>query len=163
VAALVATGLMLRHRSREGERRAVLVLGGGATIAALIVALSLPVYRSRPDPLVVNVGASATPPRTAPLPAAGPAPAGGGPAGRVRALVNDKEARRRFVSAVSNAMALSPWDGVVLDFENLDATVRNAYPGLVAHLAEALRRRRVLVTVPAFTDPDSDDAAPFDL
>src|SRR5438876_770983 len=79
VAALVATGLMLRHRSREGERRAVLVLGGGATIAALIVALSLPVYRSRPDPLVVNVGASATPPGTAPLPAAGPAPAGGGP------------------------------------------------------------------------------------
>src|SRR2546421_10005769 len=82
VAALVATGLLLRHRSRQGERHAVLVLGGGATIAALLVALSLPVYRSRPDPLLVNVGASATPPGTAPLPAAGPAPAGGGPAGR---------------------------------------------------------------------------------
>src|SRR5947208_2928912 len=83
--------------------------------------------------------------------------------GRVRALVNDKEARRRFVSAVSSAMARSPWDGVVLDFENLDQTVRDGYPGLVAHLAEALRLRRVLVTVPAFTDPDRDDAAPFDL
>src|SRR5207302_4030959 len=58
VAALVATGLLLRHRSRRGGRHAVLVLGGGATIAALLVALSLPVYRSRPDPLVVNVGAS---------------------------------------------------------------------------------------------------------
>jgi len=67
------------------------------------------------------------------------------------------------VSAVSNAMALSQWDGVVLDFENLDATVRDRYPSLVAHLADALRRRRVLVTVPAFTDANSDDAAPYDL
>src|SRR5881397_1525350 len=74
VAALVATVLMLRHRSREGERRAVLVLGGGATVAALLVALSLPVYRSRPAPLVVNVGASAQPPATAPQPGAGQPP-----------------------------------------------------------------------------------------
>ncbi|HYT39751.1 MAG TPA: glycosyltransferase, partial [Acidimicrobiia bacterium] len=83
--------------------------------------------------------------------------------GRVRTLVNDTAARRRFVSAVSSAMARFPWDGVVLDFENLDGAVRDGYPTLVAHLADALRRRRVLVTVPAFTDPDSDDAAPFDL
>jgi len=262
VAALVATGLMLRHRSREGERRAVLVLGGGATVAALLVALSLPVYRSRPDPLVVNVGASAQPPvsgpaagsppggaagaggatsTTRPAAPAGPGTPGAGPAagavevlgfaasdyddtaagidrdvaglstlavtgatlgahpgtveirpvgdglvrahlagaegllvisnydgkdwngGRVKALVNDKEARRRFVSAVSSAMARSPWDGVVLDFENLDGSVRATLPGLVGHLAEALRRRRVLVTVPAFTDPASEEAAPFDL
>src|SRR5581483_8694965 len=47
---------LLRHRSRQGERRAVLVLGSGATVAALIFALSLPVYRRRPDPLIVNVG-----------------------------------------------------------------------------------------------------------
>ncbi|HEV7534985.1 MAG TPA: polysaccharide deacetylase family protein, partial [Acidimicrobiia bacterium] len=256
VAALVATGLMLRHRSRQGERRAVLVLGSGATVAALIVALTLPVYRSRPDPLVVNVGASAQPPATAPAPGnAGPVagqgsppttrPAAGAPGsppaaralevlgfaasdyddtaagidrdvaglsslavtgatlgphpgsveirpvddglvrahlagaegllvisnydgkdwngGRVRALANDKEARRRFVSAVSSAMARSPWDGVVLDFENLDGSVRSGLPGLVGHLAEALGRRRVLVTVPAFTDPDSEEAVPFDL
>src|SRR5439155_25755853 len=83
VAALVATVLMLRHRSREGERRAVLVLGGGATVAALLVALSLPVYRSRPDPLVVNVGASAQPPATAPQPGAGQ-PAGSGPTSTTR-------------------------------------------------------------------------------
>ncbi|HVW32848.1 MAG TPA: glycosyltransferase [Acidimicrobiia bacterium] len=236
VAALVATGLLLRHRSRAGERRAVVVLGGGATVAALIVALSLPVYRSRPDPLVVNVGAAPLTVPTAPdrAPAGRPS-AGGGevlgfaasdyddtPAGidrdvaglstlavtgatlgahpgsleirpvtdglvrahlagaegllvisnydgkdwnggRVRRLVDDKAARRRFVSAVSSAMARNPWDGVVLDFENLDGGVRRDYPGLVAHLAEALRRRRVLVTVPAFTDPGGDDAAPFDL
>src|SRR5437868_13787865 len=80
VAALVATGLMLRHRSRQGERRAVLVLGSGATVAALIVALTLPVYRSRPDPLVVNVGASAQPPATAPAPRdAGPVAGHGSP------------------------------------------------------------------------------------
>ena len=41
--------------------------------------------------------------------------------------------------------------------------MRDAYPTLVSHLAEALGRRRVLVAVPAFTDPASDDAAPFDL
>jgi len=262
VAALVATGLLLRHRSRQGERRAVLVLGSGATIAAVLVALSLPVYRSRPDPLIVNIGASAdqaaaraadstttTRPLT-PVTSAGgagavgvvgaagtgkPAAAGGQEVlgfaasdyddtaagidrdvaglstlavtgatlgahpgtvevrpvidglvrahlagaegllvisnydgkdwngGRVRALVSDKEARRRFVSAVSGAMARAPWDGVVLDFENLDASVRDPLATLVGHLAEALRRRRVLVTVPAFTDPDGDDAAPFDL
>ena len=251
VAALVATGLLLRHRSRQGERHAVLVLGGGATIAALLVALSLPVYRSRPDPLIVNVGASTqptvttrpagSPPTTAPRATAtglgAPAPDGARaqevlgfaasdyddtPAGvdrdvaglstlavtgatlgshpgtvevrpvsdglvrahlagaegllvisnydgkdwnggRVRALLADKEARRRFVSAVSDAMARDPWDGVVLDFENLDGSVRDDFPTLVGHLAEALRRRRLLVTVPAFTDPNSDDAAPFDL
>src|SRR3954453_1491442 len=66
VAALVATGMLLRHRSRRGERHAVLVLGSGATVAALLVALSLPVYRSRPDPLVVNVAASAAQPRNGP-------------------------------------------------------------------------------------------------
>ena len=239
VAALVATGLLLRHRSRQGERRAVLVLGGGATIAALLVALSLPVYRSRPAPLLVNVGTTTTTGRPAappPAPAGAPAGATNGVevlgfaasdydettaavdrdvaglstlavtgatlgshsgsievrpvtdglvrahlagaegllvisnydghdwnGGRVRALLNDKEARRRFVSAVSGAMARSPWDGVVLDFENLDPEVRDAYPSLVAHLAEALRRRRVLVAVPAFTDPASEDAVPFDL
>src|SRR5581483_3796762 len=258
VAALVATGLLLRHRSRQGERRAVLVLGTGATIAAVLVALSLPVYRSRPDPLIVNIEASAdraadstttTRPLT-PVTSAGgagavgmvgmagtgkPVAAGGQEVlgfaasdyddtaagidrdvaglstlavtgatlgshpgtvevrpvtdglvrahlagaegllvisnydgkdwngGRVRALVSDKEARRRFVSAVSGAMARAPWDGVVLDFENLDASVRDPLATLVGHLAEALRRRRVLVTVPAFTDPDGDDAAPFDL
>src|SRR5262245_28630387 len=75
VAALVATWLLLRHRSRRGERHAVLVLGSGATVAALLVALSLPVYRSRPDPLVVNVAASGsqsgptTTTRKAPVPA----------------------------------------------------------------------------------------------
>src|SRR2546421_11695294 len=222
VAALVATVLMLRHRSRQGERRAVLVLGSGATVAALLMALSLPVYRSRPDPLVVNVGASGQSPVTTPLPGGGPsghgststtrpagsadpAPPGGVPApnthevlgfaasdyddtaagidrdvnglstlavtgatlgshpgtveiaqvgdglvrahlagaegllvisnydgkewnaGRVRSLVNNKEARRRFVSAVSSAMARTPWDGVVLDFENLDGGVRSGY------------------------------------
>src|SRR5579884_3328661 len=58
VAALVATWLMLRNRSRQGERRAVLVLGSGATIVAVLVALSLPVYRSRPDPLIVNIGST---------------------------------------------------------------------------------------------------------
>src|SRR5581483_5392282 len=186
VAALVATGLLLRHRSRQGERRAVLVLGTGATIAAVLVALSLPVYRSRPDPLIVNIEASAdqaaaraadstttTRPPT-PVTSAGGAGAEGllvisnydgkdWNGGRVRALVSDKEARRRFVSAVSGAMARAPWDGVVLDFENLDASVRDPLATLVGHLAEALRRRRVLVTVPAFTDPDGDDAAPFDL
>jgi len=201
VAALVATGLLLRKRSRRGERHAVLVLGSGATIAALLVALSLPVYRSRPDPLVVNVGASldeahptataTTGPRAVP---AGPGKADPGPAGglevlgfaasdyddtgaavdrdvndlstlavtgatlgrsagtveirpvtdglvrahlagaegllvisnydgkdwnagRVKALVNDKEAKRRFVSAVTSAMARrrprasGPWPG----------------------------------------------------
>ena len=254
VAALLATWLLLRHRSRRGERHAVLVLGSGATIAALLVALSLPVYRSRPDPLVVNVGAAANQTATAPAPPRGgstttsrPATAPVGPggsafrpasglevlgfaasdyddtaagidrdvnalstlavtgatlgshpgtvevrpvsdglvrahlagaegllvisnydgrdwnSGRVRTLINDKAARRRFVSAVSSAMARFPWDGVVLDFENLDGSVRDGYPSLVAHLAEALRRRRVLVTVPAFTDPGSDDAAPYDL
>src|SRR5581483_4414719 len=262
VAALVATGLLLRHRSRQGERRAVLVLGTGATIAAVLVALSLPVYRSRPDPLIVNNEASAdqaaaraadstttTRPLT-PVTSAGgagavgmvgmagtgkPVAAGGQEVlgfaasdyddtatgidrdvaglstlavtgatlgshpgtveirpvtdglvrahlagaegllvisnydgkdwngGRVRALVTDKEARRRFVSAVSGAMARAPWDGVVLDFENLDGSVRDPLTSLVGHLAEALRGRRVLVTVPAFTDPDSDDASPFDL
>jgi peptidoglycan-N-acetylglucosamine deacetylase len=256
VAALVATGLLLRHRSHRGERHAVLVLGGGATIAALLVALSLPVYRSRPAPLIVNVGAAGEQPATtqpgrpttttrpATVPAASPGPrppgaAGPGGAGRevlgfaasdyddtaagvdrdigglstlavtgatlgahpgtvevrpvsdglvrahlagadglfvisnydgkdwnggrVRALLNDKEARRRFVSAVSDAMARAPWDGVVLDFENLDGSVRDSFATLVGHLSEALRRRRVLVTVPGFTDPQSDDAAPFDL
>jgi peptidoglycan/xylan/chitin deacetylase (PgdA/CDA1 family) len=239
VAALGATAFLLRHRSRRGERHAVLVLGGGATIAALLVAVSLPVYRSRPAPLLVNVGTTTTTGRPAAPPAA-PAGAQAGTTGgtevlgfaasdydettaavdrdvaglstlavtgatlgshpgsvevrpvsdglvrahlagaegllvisnydghdwnggRVRALLNDKEARRRFVSAVSSAMARSPWDGVVLDFENLDPEVRDGYPTLVAHLAEALRRRRVLVAVPAFTDPGSEDAAPFDL
>ena len=56
--------------------------------------------------------------------------------GRVRALLADKEARRRFVSAVSDAMARDPWDGVVLDFENLDGSVRDDFPTLVGHLAE---------------------------
>ncbi|MCA1845190.1 MAG: polysaccharide deacetylase family protein [Actinobacteria bacterium] len=245
VAALVATWSLLRHRSRRGERHAVLVLGSGATIAALLVALSLPVYRSRPDPLVVNVAASggeSGPPATSrptKVPAgpgvADPGPAGGlevlgfaasdyddtaagidrdvaglstlavtgatlgshpgslevrpvsdglvrahlaGAAGllvvsnydgkdwntgRVKALVNDRRARRRFLSAVSSTMARSPWDGVVLDFENLDGTVRESFAGLVKNLADVLRRRRVLVAVPAFTDPDSDEAAPFDL
>jgi peptidoglycan/xylan/chitin deacetylase (PgdA/CDA1 family)/GT2 family glycosyltransferase len=234
VAALVATGMLLRHRSRRGERHAVLVLGGGATIAAVIVALSLPVYRSRPAPLVVRRGEGRLTVPTGPA-AVAPNPAGGTevlgfaasdyddtPAGidrdvaglstlavtgatlgshpgtveirpvgdglvrahlagasgllvisnydgrdwnggRVRALVRDKAARDRFVSAVSSAMARTPWDGVVLDFENLDDTVRDAYPTLVTHLAEALGRRRVLVTVPAFTDAASDDAAPYDL
>src|SRR5581483_1510 len=68
VAALVATRLLLRHRSRRGERHAILALGSGATIAALLVALSLPVYRSRPDPLVVNVGTEAAPARPATRP-----------------------------------------------------------------------------------------------
>src|SRR3954453_19588172 len=87
VAALVATGMLLRHRSRRGERHAVLVLGSGATVAALLVALSLPVYRSRPDPLVVNVAASgdqSSPPTTGrpvtvppPGSTADPGPAGG--------------------------------------------------------------------------------------
>src|SRR3954451_2581268 len=81
VAALVATGLLLRHRSRRGERHAVLVLGSGATIAALLVALSLPVYRSRPDPLVVNVGASAAQPRNGPPTTTGPVGAPTGPPG----------------------------------------------------------------------------------
>ncbi|HEV7685294.1 MAG TPA: hypothetical protein VGQ80_01920, partial [Acidimicrobiia bacterium] len=76
VAALVATGLLLRHRSRRGERHAVLVLGGGATIAALIVALSLPVYRSRPAPLVVNRGEGRLTVPTGPA-AVAPNPAGG--------------------------------------------------------------------------------------
>jgi len=261
VAALVATGLLLRQRSRQGERRAVLALGSGATIAAVLVALSLPVYRSRPDPLIVNIGAAGdqaaaaraagstttTRPLTPVTSAVGPRSVAGAPGaaqaagtggqevlgfaasdyddtatgidrdvaglstlavtgatlgshpgtvevrpvtdglvrahlagaegllvisnydgkdwngGRVRALVTDKEARRRFVSAVSGAMARAPWDGVVLDFENLDGSVRDPLTSLVGHLAEALRGRRVLVTVPAFTDPDSDDAAPFDL
>jgi peptidoglycan/xylan/chitin deacetylase (PgdA/CDA1 family) len=245
VAALVATGLLLRHRSRRGERHAVLVLGSGATVAALLVALSLPVYRSRPDPLVVNVRAAdveASPPTTgrpvtvpSRVGAADPGPAGGSEvlgfaasdyddtaagidrdvaglstlavtgatlgahagtvevrpvtdglvrahlagaagllvisnfdghdwnAGRVRTLVGDRRARRQFISAVTSTMARAPWDGVVLDFENLDGSVRESLAGLVNHLAEALRRRRVLVAVPAFTDPDSEDAAPFDL
>jgi peptidoglycan-N-acetylglucosamine deacetylase len=245
VAALVATGLLLRHRSRRGERHAVLVLGSGATVAALLVALSLPVYRSRPDPLVVNVASTdsqASPPTTGrPVTVppsrrgADPGPAGGSEvlgfaasdyddtaagidrdvaglstlavtgatlgahpgtvevrpvtdglvrahlagaagllvisnfdghdwnAGRVRALVGDRRARRQFISAVTSTMARAPWDGVVLDFENLDGSVREGFAGLVNHLGEALRRRRVLVAVPAFTDPDSEDAAPFDL
>ncbi|MDQ1506674.1 MAG: peptidoglycan-N-acetylglucosamine deacetylase [Actinomycetota bacterium] len=234
VAALVATGMLLRHRSRRGERHAVLVLGTGATIAAVIVALSLPVYRSRPAPLVVRVGEGRLTVPTGPS-AVAPNPAGGTEVlgfaasdyddtaagidrdvaglstlavtgatlgshpgtveirpvgdglvrahlagasgllvisnydgrdwngGRVRALVRDKAARNRFVSAVSSAMARTPWDGVVLDFENLDDTVRDTYPTLVTHLAEALGRRRVLITVPAFTDAASDDAAPYDL
>ncbi|MCA1841712.1 MAG: glycosyltransferase [Actinobacteria bacterium] len=245
VAALVATGWLLRHRSRRGERHAVLVLGSGATVAALLVALSLPVYRSRPNPLVVNVAASgeqASPPTTG-RPVTVPtrpggadsAPAGGSEVlgfaasdyddtaagidrdvaglstlavtgatlgahagtveerpvtdglvrahlagaagllvlsnydghdwnpGRVKALVSDKRAQRQFISAVASTMARAPWDGVVLDFENLDGSVRESFAGLVNHLADALRRRRVLVAVPAFTDPDSEDAAPFDL
>ena len=53
-----------------------------------------------------------------------------------------------------------PRDGVVLDFKNLDEPVRDAYPMLVGHLAEALRRRRVLVLSPPSPTPTATTPRP---
>src|SRR5256885_14648860 len=52
VAALVATGLLLRHRSRRGGRHAVLVLRSGAPIAAPLLPPSLPRHPRPPHPPV---------------------------------------------------------------------------------------------------------------
>jgi len=57
---VLATVLLVRRRDRQGERRALVLVGGTAAIAAVVVAVTLPVYRGTPSPLVVNAGAPAT-------------------------------------------------------------------------------------------------------
>lgn len=54
------TVLLLRHRDRSGERRALVLVGVTAAITAVLVALTLPAYRGAPGPLVVNLSAAAT-------------------------------------------------------------------------------------------------------
>ena len=82
---------------------------------------------------------------------------------RVKELVQRPAARREFISAITKLVAQKGWDGVVLDFENLPATVRHEYPTLIRELADALGGRTVDVAVPAFTRRDDPDLVAYDL
>ncbi|MBV8980261.1 MAG: glycosyltransferase [Acidimicrobiia bacterium] len=68
---------------------------------------------------------------------------------RAAEMVDDAAARRRFISALTGEVARRGWDGVVLDFESLPATVRRTYPELVHELDQALGQRTLAVVVPA--------------
>src|SRR5438270_4106541 len=153
VAALVATGLLLRHRSRRGERHAVLVLGGGATVAALLVALSLPVYRNRPSPFIVNIrapqetattgaGGPTTTTRPATLPArpgAASAPAAGGAAQEVLGFAaSDYDDTPAGVDRDVAGLSTLAVTGATLGSHPGTVEVRPVSDGLVrAHLAGA--------------------------
>lgn len=86
VAVLLGTALLLRRRDRAGERRAVLLVGGGLTASALVVALSLPAYRSPAPAILVADTAGGAPSLAAPqTPPTAPAPARRRAPSRVRA------------------------------------------------------------------------------
>src|SRR5712691_6767075 len=63
----LAINFVLHRRSATTARTAAVSLLVGATVLAVLAALSLPTYRSRPHPLVVNHGAD-DPVSSAPLP-----------------------------------------------------------------------------------------------
>jgi cellulose synthase/poly-beta-1,6-N-acetylglucosamine synthase-like glycosyltransferase/peptidoglycan/xylan/chitin deacetylase (PgdA/CDA1 family) len=83
--------------------------------------------------------------------------------GRAEAMLRSSTARRRFISAVTGEVARDGWDGVLLDFENLPATVRASYPRLVHDLDLALGQRRLDVAVPATVDAGSEELRAYDV
>src|SRR5438128_1225980 len=50
----LAVAYVLRRRSRGAARAAVVAVLAGTTTVAVLAALALPTYQSRPQPLVVN-------------------------------------------------------------------------------------------------------------
>jgi cellulose synthase/poly-beta-1,6-N-acetylglucosamine synthase-like glycosyltransferase/spore germination protein YaaH/peptidoglycan/xylan/chitin deacetylase (PgdA/CDA1 family) len=79
---------------------------------------------------------------------------------RAAAMLLSRDARHRFVSAVTSEVARRGWDGVLLDFESLPPTVRRAYPELLHALDQALGNRVLAVAVPA---TGGSDLSPYDL
>lgn len=83
---------------------------------------------------------------------------------RAERALNDAGSRARLISGLSTYIARGGWDGVVLDFELIPASVRSTYPQFVRELRATLgSSRRVMVAIPAFTSPTDADAAGFDV
>ena len=82
---------------------------------------------------------------------------------RVRAVLDSATARRRLLSAVSLAVARGSYDGVVLDFEQLDGSLRQPLLSFVGQLRRTLGGQRLVVAVPASEDPQDPDLQAFDL
>jgi peptidoglycan/xylan/chitin deacetylase (PgdA/CDA1 family)/spore germination protein YaaH/GT2 family glycosyltransferase len=82
---------------------------------------------------------------------------------RVKAVLKSATARRRILSAVSVAVARGSYDGVVLDFERLDGSLRQPLLSFVGQLRRTLGAARLVVAVPASEDPFDPDLQAFDL
>lgn len=83
---------------------------------------------------------------------------------RAEKVLNVEANRQRLISGLSGYVARGGWDGVVIDFELLPASVRSHFPRFISELKSTLgSSKRVMIAIPAFASPNDPDAAAFDV
>ena len=77
-------------------------------------------------------------------------------------VLGHRHATDQLIAALTTEIGRGGWDGVVIDFEQLPAAARAAFPSFLGAVRQALGTRPLIVSVPVFAANDPDARA-YDL